>query len=148
MPCQYFQAALQYDDGSGGRGMTPGGLSRSGPPKDNFAQCSAVRGGQLLTVRIKPWQVCGMMADLKIAPRVAGAHRDSLVDGATYLAFAGEPASCRLLVQTTRPAIFTSPGCASPSGACRGLSLDMNIVRLIGLYAIRWISVMPSTSMT
>ena len=120
----------------------------SDPGRPRTTSRSAGRGGKLLTVRIEPLQVCGMMADLKIAPRVAGAHRDSLVGGAAYLGFAGEPASCRLLVQTTRPAIFTSPGCASPSGACKGLSLEMNIVRLIGLYAIRWISVMPSISMT
>jgi hypothetical protein len=60
-----------------------------GPPEANFAR-TAVRWGQLLGVEIEPWQVCVMMADLKIARLIEGAHRDSLVDGCGYLALAGE----------------------------------------------------------
>lgn len=60
-----------------------------GPPEENFARI-AVRWGQLLNVQIEPWQVCVMMADLKIARLIEGAHRDSFTDGAAYLALAGE----------------------------------------------------------
>ena len=60
-----------------------------GPPEANFARI-AVRWGQLLNVQIEPWQVCVMMADLKIARLIEGAHRDSLVDGCGCLALAGE----------------------------------------------------------
>lgn len=60
-----------------------------GPPEENFRRI-AVRWGQLLGVEIAPWQVCVMMADLKIARLCEGPHRDSMVDGCGYLALAGE----------------------------------------------------------
>lgn len=60
-----------------------------GPPEENFRRI-AVRWGQFLGVEIEPWQVCVMMADLKIARLCEGPHRDSMVDGCGYLALAGE----------------------------------------------------------
>ena len=60
-----------------------------GPPAVNF-QRIADRWGMTLGVKIEPWQVCVMMADLKLARLAQGPHRDSLVDGCGYLALAGE----------------------------------------------------------
>lgn len=60
-----------------------------GPPKVNF-QRIADRWSQILKVDIEPWQVCLMMADLKIARLCEGFHDDSLIDGIGYLALAME----------------------------------------------------------
>lgn len=60
-----------------------------GPPEENFRRIG-VRWSQFLGVEIEPWQVCVMMADLKIARLAEGPHRDSMVDGCGYLALAGE----------------------------------------------------------
>lgn len=60
-----------------------------GPPAVNF-QRIADRWGMTLGVKIEAWQVCVMMADLKLARLAQGPHRDSVVDGCGYLALAGE----------------------------------------------------------
>jgi len=60
-----------------------------GRPEDNFRRI-AVRWSQTLGVEIEPWQVCVMMADLKLARLVNGYHEDSIVDGCAYLALAAE----------------------------------------------------------
>ena len=61
-----------------------------GPPEENFRRI-AVRWSQFLGVEIEPWQVCVMMADLKIARLCEGYKRDSAVDLAGY---AGLTAEC------------------------------------------------------
>lgn len=58
-----------------------------GPPKVNF-QRVADRWSQILKTDIEPWQVCLMMADLKIARLCEGFHDDSVIDGIGYLALA------------------------------------------------------------
>ena len=55
----------------------------------NF-QRIADRWSQILNVDIEPWQVCLMMADLKIARMCEGFHEDSIFDGIGYLALASE----------------------------------------------------------
>ena len=60
-----------------------------GPPAENFQRIAdgwAVIGGAPVT----PEQVALCMAWLKIARLRVGPHRDSYVDGAAYLALAGE----------------------------------------------------------
>ena len=60
-----------------------------GPPAENFARIAA--GWEvILGVPVAPDQVALCMAWLKIARLVNGPHRDSYVDGAGYLALAGE----------------------------------------------------------
>lgn len=60
-----------------------------GKPQVNF-QRVADRWGMTLGIKIEPWQVCVMMADLKIARLAQGPHRDSFVDGCGYLALGAE----------------------------------------------------------
>lgn len=60
-----------------------------GPPEENFLRIA--KGWEvILGVDITPEQVARMMAWLKIARLCEGPHRDSYVDGAAYLALAGE----------------------------------------------------------
>jgi len=62
-----------------------------GTPQDNFGNI-AERWSQLLGIKVKPWQVSLMMADLKIA-RMATTqkyHHDSTVDLIGYAALTGE----------------------------------------------------------
>lgn len=63
-----------------------------GPPHENF-QRIADRWTQTLGVKVEPWQVCVMMADLKLARLANGMHVDSFVDGIGYLALAAELAN-------------------------------------------------------
>jgi hypothetical protein len=62
-----------------------------GPPKENF---TAIAGMWMayLGHPIRPADVCNMMALLKIARLRNGAHYDSSVDGAGYLALGAEMA--------------------------------------------------------
>lgn len=60
-----------------------------GTPQVNF-QIIADRWTQFLGVDIDPWQVCVMMADLKIARLRNGFHEDSVTDAIGYMALAGE----------------------------------------------------------
>jgi len=60
-----------------------------GKPEDNFKRI-ADRWSQTLGVEVKPWQVCVMMADLKLARLANGLHEDSFIDGIGYLALAAE----------------------------------------------------------
>lgn len=60
-----------------------------GPPEENFARIA--RGWEvILGAQITPEQVALCMAWLKIARLCGGPHRDSYVDGAAYMALAGE----------------------------------------------------------
>jgi len=60
-----------------------------GPPEENFARIAA--GWQvILGAPVTPDQVALCMAWLKIARLSEGPHRDSYVDGAAYVALAGE----------------------------------------------------------
>lgn len=60
-----------------------------GPPELNFGRIA--RGWEvILGVDVTPEQVARCMAWLKIARLNEGPHRDSYVDGAAYLALAGE----------------------------------------------------------
>ena len=60
-----------------------------GTPQDNFARIAA-GWSVILGQEVDPDQVALCMAWLKIARLVNGPHRDSYVDGAAYLALAGE----------------------------------------------------------
>jgi len=60
-----------------------------GPPKVNF-QRIADRWSQLLRVDVEPWQVCVMMADVKIARLAEGYTEDSVIDLIGYAALAAE----------------------------------------------------------
>jgi len=60
-----------------------------GPPKVNF-QRIADRWSQILRVDIEPWQVCLMMADLKIARMCEGYTDDSPIDIIGYAALMAE----------------------------------------------------------
>lgn len=60
-----------------------------GPPRQNFARIA--KGWEvILEADVTPEQVALCMAWLKIARLAEGPHRDSYVDGAGYLALAGE----------------------------------------------------------
>lgn len=61
-----------------------------GPPKVNFQRIADRWSQTLGGIKIEPWQVCVMMADLKLARLAEGPHRDSFVDGCGYLALAAE----------------------------------------------------------
>lgn len=65
-----------------------------GPPKVNF-QRIADRWSQILRVDIEPWQVCLMMADLKIARMCEGYTDDSPIDIIGYAALMAELAPDR-----------------------------------------------------
>jgi hypothetical protein len=60
-----------------------------GPPRENFAAIADMWRAYLGRP-ISPADVCNMMALLKIARLRNGAHRDSSVDGAGYLALGAE----------------------------------------------------------
>jgi len=60
-----------------------------GSPQENFARIAG-RWSQIVGVEIEAWQVCLMMADLKIARLANGPHEDSFVDACGYLALASE----------------------------------------------------------
>ena len=61
-----------------------------GSPQENFENIAA-RWSQILGgFEVEAWQVCLMMADLKIARLANGAHEDSFVDACGYLALASE----------------------------------------------------------
>lgn len=60
-----------------------------GTPRDNF-QRIALGWSVLLDADVSPEQVALCMAWLKMARLVNGPHEDSYVDGAAYLALAGE----------------------------------------------------------
>lgn len=60
-----------------------------GPPKVNF-QRIADRWSQILKIDIEPWQVCLMMADLKIARMCEGYTEDSPIDIIGYAALMAE----------------------------------------------------------
>ena len=60
-----------------------------GPPEVNF-QRIADRWSQLLRVDVEPWQVCVMMADVKIARLAEGYTEDSVIDLIGYAALAAE----------------------------------------------------------
>jgi hypothetical protein len=60
-----------------------------GSPSENF-QRIADRWTQHLGVSIAPWQVCILMADLKLARLANGYHEDSVIDAVGYLALAAE----------------------------------------------------------
>ena len=60
-----------------------------GPPKVNF-QRIADRWSQILKVDVEPWQVCLMMADLKIARLCEGYTKDSSIDIIGYAALMAE----------------------------------------------------------
>jgi len=62
-----------------------------GPPKVNF-QRIADRWSHILRTDVEPWQVCLMMADLKIARMCEGYHEDSIHDLIGYAALAAEVA--------------------------------------------------------
>lgn len=63
-----------------------------GAPQDNFARIAA-GWSVILGKPVTPDQVALCMAWLKIARLVNGPHHDSYVDGAAYLALAGELAA-------------------------------------------------------
>ena len=60
-----------------------------GPPDVNFRRI-ADRWSQLLRVDVEPWQVCVMMADVKIARLAEGYTEDSVIDLIGYAALAAE----------------------------------------------------------
>jgi hypothetical protein len=60
-----------------------------GPPQENFARIAA-GWSVILGTTVTPDQVALCMAWLKIARLVNGPQEDSYVDGAAYLALAGE----------------------------------------------------------
>lgn len=60
-----------------------------GPPEENFNRI-AVGWSVILNADVDAEQVALCMAWLKIARLCEGPHRDSYVDGAAYLALAGE----------------------------------------------------------
>ena len=60
-----------------------------GPPEENFARI-AKGWSVILGAQVTPEQVALCMAWLKIARLAEGPHRDSYVDGAAYMALAGE----------------------------------------------------------
>lgn len=60
-----------------------------GTPQENF-QRIALGWSVLLDADVSPEQVALCMAWLKMARLVNGPHEDSYVDGAAYLALAGE----------------------------------------------------------
>lgn len=62
-----------------------------GPPRVNFRRI-ADRWSQILGMEVQPWQVCLMMADLKIARLCEGYHTDSIHDLIGYAALAAEVA--------------------------------------------------------
>lgn len=63
-----------------------------GPPEENFAAIASM-WSTYLGHPVTAADVCNMMALLKIARLRGGAHRDSSVDGAGYLALGAEVAS-------------------------------------------------------
>ncbi len=74
-----------------------------GPPEDSFHRIADLwnaflhaRGKLAVMQELSPWDVAMMMALMKIA-RASGnpGHQDSYVDGAGYLALAGEMANDR-----------------------------------------------------
>lgn len=60
-----------------------------GTPQENFARI-AERWSQIVGRRLEPWEVCHMLADLKMARLVNGPHRDSFIDLCGYGALAAE----------------------------------------------------------
>lgn len=60
-----------------------------GPPEENFWRIAA-GWAVILETEVSAEQVARCMAWLKIARLNEGPHRDSYVDGAAYLALAGE----------------------------------------------------------
>lgn len=60
-----------------------------GPPQENFARIAA-GWAVILGTSVTPEQVALCMAWLKIARLTNGPHDDSYIDGAAYLALAGE----------------------------------------------------------
>lgn len=61
-----------------------------GKPEVNFSRIAA-RWSQHLGITVTPYQVCLLMAELKLARLASGEyHEDSLTDGAAYLALAAE----------------------------------------------------------
>ena len=60
-----------------------------GPPVVNFTRI-ATRWSQILGIEVAPWQVCLMMADLKISRLCEGYHADSIHDLIGYAALAAE----------------------------------------------------------
>ena len=72
-------------------GLIHGPRTDYGPPKVNFERI-AVRWSHILHTTVEPWQVCLMMADLKIARMCEGYHEDSLHDLIGYAALAAEVA--------------------------------------------------------
>lgn len=60
-----------------------------GPPEENFARIAA-GWSVIFNAPVSPEQVARAMAWLKIARLNEGPHRDSYVDGAAYMALAGE----------------------------------------------------------
>ena len=72
-------------------GLIHGPRTDYGPPKVNFERI-AVRWSHILHTTVEPWQVCLMMADLKIARMCEGYHDDSLHDLIGYAALAAEVA--------------------------------------------------------
>lgn len=63
--------------------------SHYGPPDENFRRIAA-GWGVILGCDVSPEQVALCMAWLKIARLANGPHADSYIDGAGYLALAGE----------------------------------------------------------
>lgn len=63
-----------------------------GPPEENFAAIASMWSAYL-GHPVTAADVCNLMALLKIARLRNGAHRDSSVDGAGYLALGAEMAS-------------------------------------------------------
>ncbi len=60
-----------------------------GPPQENFARIAA-GWAVILGKPVTPEQVALCMAWLKIARLANGPHDDSYIDGAAYMALAGE----------------------------------------------------------
>ena len=72
-------------------GLIHGPRTSYGPPKVNF-QRIADRWSHILHTNVEPWQVCVMMADLKISRLCEGYQEDSVHDLIGYAALAAEVA--------------------------------------------------------
>lgn len=71
-------------------GLINGDRARDyGTPQENFARIATIWGA-ILGIELTAHEVALCMAGLKLARLANGPHRDSYVDGAGYLALAGE----------------------------------------------------------